>query len=67
MAKARKIRLEGQQATLLRKLADPKDADDPRWVRRMLGRVEVSQAKTERAMEHKEQQKAKHKRRDRET
>jgi hypothetical protein len=42
---------------LLGKIADPKDGDDPRWVRRILEGFEKRVARKEKAKDHKDQQK----------
>jgi hypothetical protein len=67
MHMAKKTRFEKAREGMLRKLADPNDADDPRWIMGRLKRVAFAEAKSERATRHKEQQRmGKHKRRSRE-
>jgi len=41
---------------ILRKLANPKDGDDPRWLKHRLAYVEKRIVKKERAAQHKQQQ-----------
>jgi hypothetical protein len=53
---AKKKVYEGARKRLDRKLANPKDHDDPLWVKRMMKYVDAQLAKKERAMEHKESQ-----------
>lgn len=62
MAKARTVKtrrfkssgLEKSRAKLLKKLSDPKDMDDPKWVCQWLARVEVTLAKKEKAKSQKQ-------------
>jgi len=43
--------------TMLKKLSDPHDKDDPRWVEAILGHVDVRLAKKETAKSHRQTQK----------
>jgi len=49
-------RLSEVRKRLLRKIANPKDHDDPQWTNRMLARVEKRIAKKEKTVEHKQEQ-----------
>jgi hypothetical protein len=53
---ARKKQLRQTKKKLERKLSDPKDSDDPSWVKRWMDRVDGSIAKKEKATEHKNAQ-----------
>ena len=54
---AKKISNEEQtRIRLLRKLADPKDADNPRWVGRWLKNFERWTVRKEKARDHKRRQ-----------
>lgn len=56
---------EQTRKRLQRKLVDPKDSDDPRWVRRILESFEKRIARKEKAHLHKQQQRrVKNKQRD---
>jgi hypothetical protein len=50
-------RLKEVENRLVRKLADPKDYDDPKWAQRMLAGVEKRISKKEKSAEHKQRQK----------
>jgi hypothetical protein len=57
--KRRKIRLSRLEESTLagnRKLADPKDKDDPRWVKAGLRTMDALIEKKERSLEHKQTQ-----------
>ena len=56
---AKKTRFVESREGMLRKLANPKDSDDPIWVKHRLKRVDAKEATTERALEHKQQQRKK--------
>jgi hypothetical protein len=53
-----KKRLEEYRKSKLRKLSDPKDKDDPRWVKRLVDRIEIEIAKKQTAIQHKQQQRS---------
>jgi hypothetical protein len=42
---------------LLKKLSDPADKDDPRWVRAFLGHADARLARKEKAKSHRKEQK----------
>ena len=50
-------RLEDRRTALLRKLANPKDHDDPEWVKRRLAHIEFGIAKKQRTKEQKQREK----------
>lgn len=57
MARRRRLkRLKETKNAKSRKLSDPKDKDDPRWVKRRLDRLDQAIAKKEKSAEHKREQ-----------
>ncbi|HTM53731.1 MAG TPA: hypothetical protein VL175_06855 [Pirellulales bacterium] len=50
-------RLEQSRAKLLKKLSDPNDKDDPKWVGRWAARVEANIAKKEKGKSQKQSEK----------
>jgi len=50
-------RLIARQTTWLRKLANPTNPDDPKWIKRRLKRIESGIEKKERAKEQKDREK----------
>jgi hypothetical protein len=53
---AKKKQLRQTRKKLAHKLSNPKDSDDPRWVKRRIDRVDGRIAKKEKATEHKNAQ-----------
>ena len=45
-----------KRKTMLKKLSDPNDKDDPRWVQAFLGHAEVRIARKEKAKSHRQSQ-----------
>jgi hypothetical protein len=56
MARRLKKRLEERKKAQLRKLSNPKDKDDPRWVKHFVNRLDKEIAKKEKRAEHKQEQ-----------
>jgi hypothetical protein len=53
-----KNRLAESRTSKLRKLSDPKDKDDPRWVKRLVEHLEIEIAKKQKATQHKQEQRS---------